>query len=739
MATQAAHVRRKEGDKGEKLSESKETTDSVPTKQQQRTSRTKPPQNNSLKGKVKKNEGSFLIDNENFNETGALSSVSESVSVDFISQALNKAADEISVQPVISQSIVDNTLPAINSGGFLPVTLPAGNNVVDITSHAYNPSFISTVDNSVVLTTNIGSADSSKGVLSYSNFTTLNTQEAVSQYNNTAIPQEITRVTLSSVHKVEGNKDLTPIKAMSTSYIQNYITSENIIEKNISHADTSVFDVPTTQINVDKLPNKTDEMIIKTNPMINAGLQIEDENQLNNERARSFACEGSSSNTHLVNVAGPSEISSKSFSNPQPLTENRSSTKGSGRGRPKKAVTKSNNEASTAPKPGRGRPRKVKPSETLAGTAEEITTEIKPAGNESFTNTHESLPEVQGSSVIVADENITKTNPGKKRGRPPKITQVGNSVTGLADGSTSKPIIVPKKRGRPRKEAANNGELNANPMESTILIKTGKRGRPRKVPKVDSHLSKDSIVPTKHKGRGRPRKVYKPGEAKNESTGVVKKRGRPRKVLVSENSEPKISESNEPKDVPESIEHKDTSENIMSKDVSENIEPNETTQSIDPKDAPENSGLNDKPVDATIDVKIKTGKRGRPKKTSTVEGNQEGSIKEPTVPKKRGRPKKEKSENNETKPEKVKGKRGRPKKKQKVDEPSAGSDEPGAALESVESQPAISNIQVNATTVSVVNVDGVNMTTGEIPTGGTDEIPEESIDELIDELTTATN
>ncbi|CAG8529253.1 13761_t:CDS:2 [Acaulospora colombiana] len=669
MATQAAHVRRKhETDKGESNPDSIEISEApfpLPTRQQ-RPLRTKSPQNNSpLKGKVKKNESPFLADSENFSEINALSSST----IEFPPLAVNKSAEEINIQAVINEGIVENTIPnRFNNDSFLQMTdfskapLPPGNNdFVELqNSQSYDTYFTNSVhqttdatgsiDNGVVLTTNIGSTDNSRGVYAFDNITPLNTQETVTQYNNARISQEITRVTLSSVHKVEGNKESAPVKAASTSFIQhNFITSENIIEKNIGHTDPSVFDVPT----------------------------INDVNRIGNDAIIQLQNDIDPQSNPFSRNEDPSKLPS----NPQ-ATVDQPPVK-AGRGRPKKVT------ATT-----RGRPKKVKPSET---NAEGITTEVK---------------SVEGLSVATVDQSTIKVKHGK-RGRP-KMVQTGEPVTN-SDGTISESVRVPKKRGRPKKD-----ESNANLVRTTTGGKAGKRGRPRKIPKIDSQSSKGMIASTKHKGRGRPRKVLKvegqPEKTMNESTTAIKKRGRPRK---------EAPESNEPKEAPESGGLKDMPESSGLQEASGSNEPKAMPESGEPNVILEPN----KDESIATENDAKTGKRGRPKKIPISGYSSAEPGKEPVTSKKRGRPKKEVSENNELKETIVKtGKRGRPRKKSKTEEEVslAISNEPGVASGSVEHQPAI----------FTVNIDNANVTTEKILIGTAEEVPEESIDELIDELTT---
>lgn len=114
----------------------------------------------------------------------------------------------------------------------------------------------------------------------------------------------------------------------------------------------------------------------------------------------------------------------------------------------------------------------------------------------------------------------------KRRGRPPKIRPLqvpvpqtdipqvaGDSI--MADGA--EPIVVPRKRGRPRKVVVESAEPLAPPR---------KRGRPRKVPLATTEPS----APPRPRGRPRKVPVVEQAELSLSPEQQPRRRGRPPKV-----------------------------------------------------------------------------------------------------------------------------------------------------------------------------------------------------------------
>lgn len=465
--------------------------------------------------------------------------------------------------------------------------------------------------------------------------TPLNNQEAVAQYNHESSPQEITRVTLSSIHKVEGNKEPESVPVMHTDY-RLAVGFEN-------GNSSDVFDVPvpTTTIPTQNLETTTTSATNDTSQEVLNDLNGDDQDQNqykcpkcnrsfsrkfnmqshlathDSERVK-FSCEYPSCGLsftrkhdlkrHVIGVhedqkefscpycyrtfarkdafkrhtlsCGSNSNDDEDEDNGEGSSSNLSTnenriTRSISRGTSKRIISDALIDSTDI---GENKIHTRSVSHGISKNAIADDSDDSKEVEEVIKSTRRGRPPKRQLDSPNNDESITNVTEKARRGRPRKIVQPKNS-TNINDEKS-----VPKKRGRPRKD----------PQEKPVTtIKTGKRGRPRKI-----------IEPEEQKpvnGRGRPRKIQKVDEVPTPATMIIRKRGRPKRELE------------------------------------------------DNKD--------NKSIETTYDTTTTVNRRGRPRKFLKTEDEHSQVQNEP---RKRGRPRKN-IQNNENK--KVKSnKRGRPRK-----------------------------------------------------------------------------
>ncbi|RHZ68258.1 hypothetical protein Glove_296g19 [Diversispora epigaea] len=454
--------------------------------------------------------------------------------------------------------------------------------------------------------------------------TPLNNQEVVTQYNNESSTQEITRVTLSSIHKVEGNKelDVTPvIPIMHTDY---RLTVENV-------NSSKVFDVPTIPThNLEKNSNHDISQEVLNNPNGNEykcpkcnrlfSRKFNMQSHLathDSERIRPFTCEYPSCGLSFTrkhdlkrHIIGVHE-DQKEF------------------GCPYCDKTFARKDA-------------FKRHTLKCALNDSDKTDDDDNGEGSSSNPLKNKIHTRTVSHGITRRTYESTEIGENRVHTRSVSRgiMKRIIDEDSDDSTDEGLayVTTSRRGRPPKrqlDSPDNDESNSNTTE----IKA-KRGRPRKIVSPEEESKKESAIPRK---RGRPRKD--PQDKPVENTVKTGKRGRPRKIIDPDEQKPVSTNGRgRPRKIPK-IDEELTSTPIISRGRGRpRREPEDNTD--------ENSN----------GIKITTNKRGRPRKTPKIEDIQRDPN-EPIIVRKRGRPRKDPQ--SDEKLIKIKSnKRGRPRKNQ---------------------------------------------------------------------------